>query len=139
MRRILAAVLVMLVAACRGDGPTAPANQPTGTYALVQVNGTSLPTTFFQNSAGRAEFVSGTLVLRTDGSYTETRNTRLVFTLGGTENSTLVENGTYSITGSQVTFTIPASESQSAVSYTGALSNGTVTYTWNNIAYHYQR
>lgn len=139
MRRILVLATAFAIVACGGDGPTSPSNQPAGSYSLIQVNGASLPATFFQNSAGHVEVVSGTLVLRPDGSYTETRNNRLVYVSGATESTSLVENGTYAITGTQVTFTIPASGSQGALSYTGAISGGSVTYTWNNIAYRYSK
>ena len=129
MKKLLLMVSAFLLVACGGDGPTSPSNNPVGSYSLSQVNGAALPQTYFQNSVGYVEVVSGTLVLRQDGSYTETRNNRAVYITGGTQSSSVVENGTYSITGTQVTFTIPASGGQSALSYTGAISGGAVTYT----------
>jgi hypothetical protein len=80
------------------------------------------------------------MALRQDHSFTETRNSRIVYTDGSiSPNSAAVDNGTFAVVGSQVTFTIPASGSNSAFSYTGAYSGGVVTYTFDAISYRYQK
>jgi hypothetical protein len=143
LNKIAALAIVLGVAACGGDasgpGESDPYAQAAGSYALTTANG-QLPYTYFQNSAGRAEIWGGTLVLRADRSYTETLNTRAVFTSGApSQTSNAVENGTYTIVGTQITFTIPPSGGNAGLSYTGALSNRTLTYTYEGIAMSYLR
>jgi hypothetical protein len=126
------------IAACSNDstGPKIP--EHVGTYGLALVNGGGLPATIFQNSAGRITIPSGSLVLRADGSYHETINLSTVFFASGvTENDVANEDGTYSVVGSQITFTIPPSGTASAFSYTGAVSGNNLTYTYNGRSYAY--
>jgi hypothetical protein len=139
MRRVFALALGLVVAACGGDasGPNVedPYAAAAGTFTLTTANG-QLPYVFFQNSAGRAEIYGGSMVLRQDRSYTETLNARAVFNTGAPPtNSNNVESGTYTIVGSQVTWTVPPSGADAGFSYTGALSGRTLTYTYDGIAY----
>jgi hypothetical protein len=89
-------------------------------------------------AAGRIDVISGALTLRADRSFTEARDIR---TTSGTTSrvDTARDNGGYSVTGTQITFTIPPTGSQAAISYTGAASNSEVAYTWNNVAYRYRK
>lgn len=144
MKGVAAILGIAFLAGCGGSGdstaPVDPSQAAVGNYALTQVNGGPLPATFFQNSAGRVEYTSGSMALRPDLSFTETRNSRIVYTDGTmSPNSAAVDNGTFTVVGSQVTFTIPAQGSSAAFSYTGAFSAGVVTYTFDGIAYRYQR
>ena len=124
-----------LLACSDSSGPKTPSY--VGTYGLATVNSGGLPGIVFQNSAGRLVIVSGTMTLREDGSYHETRNYNVVLTSGATTPDTENEDGTYTVVGSQITFTIPASGTNAALSYTGAVSGGNLTYTYSGVSYAY--
>jgi hypothetical protein len=131
-------VTFMAGAACSdSSGPKLPAE--VGTYTLATVNSGGLPAVVFQNSAGRIVILGATMLLREDKSYLETRNYNTVLTTGESSPTTITENGTYGVVGTQITFTIPASGSNAALSYTGAVSDGKLTYTYSGISYQYQK
>jgi hypothetical protein len=135
------ALLVIFTACGDSSGPDArdPYADAAGTYVLTAANGV-LPYTYFQNSAGRVEIYSATLVLRSDRSYTETINARTVFTSGApSTTSSSIENGTYTVVGTQLTFTIPPSGGSAGFSYTGALSGRDLTYTYEGLAMRYTK
>jgi hypothetical protein len=136
MRSVL--VLAFVLAACSDATAPDPEAAAVGNYVLMSVNGGPLPALIFQNAAGRIDVISGALTLRADRSFTEARDIR---TTSGTTSrvDTARDNGGYSVTGTQITFTIPPTGSQAAISYTGAASNSEVAYTWNNVAYRYRK
>lgn len=132
------ALMATVLVDCKGSETSGPKiDYNLGTYNLVQVNGGGLPSTVFQNSAGRLQVTGGTLILRDDKSYMETLNFNTIFTAGGQSPTNVVENGSYLIVGSSITFSIPASGSNPAFSYTGAVDGGILTYTYDGIAYRY--
>jgi hypothetical protein len=71
MRRTLLLGIALLVAACRGDQPTAPSNIPSvsGSYQLTTVDGQGLPVTVIDLGTYRANVASGTLTLSGNGTY----------------------------------------------------------------------
>lgn len=91
-------LLLVLLTAC-GASATAPIGGTAhpGTFALATLSGSPLPVTVYVVD----RVSSGTLVLRDDLTYTETFNAT-----GQTGPITLVENGTYTASGSRITFTI---------------------------------
>jgi hypothetical protein len=139
MKKLLIACCAFLVACGGSDssGPKTPGY--VGAYSLVGINGGGLPGTVFQNSAGRIVITGATMTLRADNSYLETRNYNTVLTSGATTPSSASENGSYAVVGTQLTFTIPASGTAAAFSYTGAVSGNTLSYTFEGISYQYQR
>lgn len=141
MRKVFLLAGALTLAACGGSDSTAPNPNAAafGNYSLNQVNGSPPPVTIFSNSAGRIDVTGGSMSLRSDLSFSETRNFRLVYSDGTSESTPAVDNGTFSVTGSQITFTIPASGADPAFSYTGAVSGGVVTYTYNGASYRYQK
>jgi ABC-type uncharacterized transport system auxiliary subunit len=68
-RLALSATLVLILAACRDQSGA------TGTYRLLEVNGSGLPAPASRHTRGHAEIIDGTVTLKADGSY----RTRLVF------------------------------------------------------------
>jgi hypothetical protein len=126
---------------CSGGDSSGPKIAPeVGLYTLVTVNAGGLPAVILQNSVGRVMITSATMLVRDDKSYRETRNYQSVLTSGVTSGATtIVEDGQYSVVGTQMTFSIPANGSDPALSYTGAVSNGVLTYTYAGIAYRYQK
>ena len=59
--------MVSTVAACGGDGPTAP-HSPLGTFELAAVMGVRMPATV-NTDFGWTRYTSGSLVLRGDSTY----------------------------------------------------------------------
>ncbi len=149
MKRLTSLLFLFAGVACGGSGdkPTAPATPvdpavaaAVGTYTLTQVNGSALPALYFQNSQERFDFVSGSLVIRANKSYTKTQNLRITYPSGAApKTSSGVENGTLSITGSQVTFFAPEGGVGAAFSYTGAYASGVVTSTLEGFSFGYTK
>ncbi|HEX2190378.1 MAG TPA: hypothetical protein VHG51_15830 [Longimicrobiaceae bacterium] len=140
--RPLLAVLALVVglASCSGgDLSTGPAAQVDGTYALRQFNGANVPATVFQNAEIRVEITSGALVLRQDRSYTETLQLRAFYTDGTTETDAAIENGTYAVSGSTVTFTVPPSTTEQGFSYSGQVEGRFLTYSGGDFSVRYER
>lgn len=143
MRRhfLTAALVAVSITACGGDSTAPdPIAAVAGSYTLTQVNGATPPVTVFQNTAGRIEYISGTMTLRTDGSYTETSTLRTIYNSGAAPQvNSLNENGTFTVVGSTLTFSVPPSGGDSGFSYTGAVSGGALTYTYEGMARRYQK
>jgi hypothetical protein len=140
MRKLLPILLafVLPLAAC-GDS-TGPGEQRVdGTYTLAQVNGQAPPVTLFQSTDGRLEITGGSLVLRSDFSYQETIGLRAVPASGSPVTQDEIENGTYSVVGSSITFTVPASGGNPSFSYSGAISGNTITYTVEGFSLVYRK
>jgi hypothetical protein len=108
----------LLVAACTDNTLTNPLNDADGTYQLTVYDGRSVPTTYTINPGdpnypeypNGATFVvtGGTMVLNSNGTFTETNN--YVFTPTGepAENQSFVSNGTWTLDGEDFHFTAPA-------------------------------
>jgi hypothetical protein len=136
--KVLAAAMLLLAIGCKSDS-TGPADTVAGNYVLATVNAGGLPAIVFQNSAGRVVILTATMLLRDDKSYVETRNYSAILITGENAPTTEVENGNYSVVGTQITFSIPASGGNAAFSYTGAVAGGALTYTYGGISYRYQK
>jgi hypothetical protein len=119
------AAVVATVAACSiasKKGVTAPTNVA-GTYSLATVDGNGLPYTVPNNPNHTVVIQSATVVLGSDHSYT----------IGGTGTSdggspqqVIADAGTYTLSGSTVTFT---STTHSGLIYTGTATTSTITET----------
>ncbi len=141
MRKFLPLLLTLFLplSACGDDG-TGPGEQRVdGTYNLIQLNGQAVHVTIQQSTSGRVEVNGGTLVLRPDFSYQETIGFRIIPATGAPITDNVIENGTYTVVGSSITFTIPASAGDPSFSYTGAVSGNTVTYTLEGLAVVYRK
>lgn len=137
----LAAVCVLAlsgVAAC-GDSSGPKVSPEVGEYELALVNAGGLPAIVFSSAIGRITITSATLTLRADKSYREVRNYTTVYATGQVVTSTESENGQYSVVGSQITFSIPENGQLAGLSFVGALTSGVVEYTFDGIAYRYQK
>lgn len=71
MKQIILAALTLAVIACSGDasGPKEP--DPTGTYGLVALNNQPLPGAYHSDGYHSYYIMSGTFVVRSDKSFTE--------------------------------------------------------------------
>lgn len=124
MRRYVLASLAMLVIACGGDKAVGP-DTISGTYTLQTVNGNQVPAPFYQDSQERDEFVSGTVVLAADNSWTGQLGVR------GTDlttnemfvNTSAPIGGTFSYKSGQITLT----DSFNGFVFTGTVTGGTLS------------
>lgn len=73
-------------------------------FAVEQVNGRPLPARLREYRAGHTELVSGSLVLREDGTFTETGAVRLVAS-GLANTNTHTATGRYTVAGPEVRLT----------------------------------
>jgi hypothetical protein len=115
-----AAGTIALLGACGSDS-TGPSNaNVAGTYSLSTVDGSSLPFTV-PNTGDNTEIVqSATITLTSDSTYSAVAS--------GTENgestTIITDAGSYSVSGSQVTFTSSVIQGGN---YTGTVSGSTLT------------
>lgn len=136
MRFISTALLILSVAACGGSDSTAPVDPrvaASGVYDLQTVNSSPLPAVLATGATSRIELTRGIETLRSDGSYTETLTVRITDSYSSSSQD-VVENGTFTIVGSQITFT-----DSDKFSYTGAVANGQLTYTTDGLSVQYRR
>lgn len=118
------AAALATLAACGSDkkGTTGP-KDVTGTYALTTIDGQSLPYTVPNNPDNDIVIQSGTVTLNSDHSYsiggTGTSD-------GGSPQQVIADAGTYSLSGSTVTFT---STAHSPLTYTGTATSNSLTET----------
>jgi hypothetical protein len=142
-RRLLGIALLAtgVLAGCDDDDdPTDPGADAPGTYQLTLVNGDSPPATVeILAGGGRIEITGGTFVIRDDGTYTETINTRTVQAGGASVTDTQSESGTYITNGETIMFTIAGTATEAPFSYEGTISGGTLSYTFLGTAVVYQR
>lgn len=153
VRRFLsvAAMAPLFLTACDSN-PFNPDDE-TGTYQLTFYDGTGVPATFncqpgdcttpngtTMPSGGTLRVNSGTLVLRSDGTFTE-RN-RFTARPNGTstvDNFDLTWNGTYEYDGFNLTLFVPAQNNQSQRFVDATLEFDSIAYTENGEYYQYDR
>jgi len=112
----------MLLIACGGDKAIGP-ETVTGSYALQTVNGNKIPAVFYQDDQEKDEFVSGSVALSADNSWTG----RLA--LRGTDLTTSEEfsftapiGGTFSLRSGSITLTA----ANNGLIFTGTVGGGTL-------------
>jgi hypothetical protein len=117
------AAVVATLAACGGATKVAGPTNVVGTYSLATVDGSALPFTVPNNPNHTVVVQSATVTLGSDHSYT----------IGGTGTSdggapeqVIADAGTYTFSGSTVTFT---SSSHSGLIYTATATSSTLTET----------
>lgn len=121
-----------------GDGststPTAPLDPITlasGSYALLRVNGSTLPAEMQYTTpspGGRIDINSGTMVLRKDLTFTETFNFTNTPSGGTPTNDSDVTAGTFTLDNGTLTFSTPDPPNPNHT-WTGTLdATGTISY-----------
>lgn len=148
VRRLLSltAAAPLLVAGCTDNGLTGPYGEVSGTYQLTVFAGRSVPTTITcqpgtcgLSNGGTFHVSDGTLVLNSNGTYTETNHYVTTPTGGVASPSTFVSTGTFTVNGDA--FTLSDGQSQRFVSGTIGFDNinWTINYTEDNEPYEYMR
>jgi hypothetical protein len=127
--RILPLALLIVAISC-SDSTTAPTfASVAGTWSLQTINGTPLPFTTSQSATDRTEILSDIVNATSSGTFTETTTFR--FTQNGSVSTqTSVDNGTFSLNGTAVTFTFNSDGSTD----TGSLNGNTMTVTQTGFA-----
>jgi hypothetical protein len=115
LTRLFLGIATVGAAACSGGsdagtGPssgteppdTPPAASVAGTWQLSTVNGSSLPTMIWDDHTAEGfgaqmYIVSGSIVLRADGTYRQTSNSRLVIEGVTDQTWNSINDGTYSV------------------------------------------
>lgn len=131
---LVAALLLLVEAACGGDEPTGPDEDSiTGSYTLRTINGQNLPYTTLSAGVNKAEVLSSSLSLNTDGTYREERSMRRTHAgVAMTEPET--KFGTYTSTGSVVTFKATTGAQVSATR-----GGGSITFVEEGLTFVYAR
>ena len=132
---VIAVVVAAAIGCSDSSGPKQVVMAEAGTYTLTAVNGEPLPAIVLQTDQLTGEIVSGSIVIRSDSTFTETREARI--TSGGVVSPTNgTTNGTFSISAGTATFRVPGS---TPITYTGTFSSGTLTATVQGTVLKYVR
>lgn len=144
VRRLLSltAAAPLLVAGCTDNGLTGPYGEVSGEYQLTIHGDQSVPYTepcqpgfCGLPNGGMFQVTDGTLVLNSNGTYTETNHYVTTPTGGVASPSTFVSTGTFTVNGDD--FTLSDGQSQRFVS--GTIRFDTINYIEDNEAYEYRR
>lgn len=108
MRAARCSLALALLVACGGDDSTGP-RTIAGTYLLHSIQGDEVPILAYEEPGYTVEILSGNVVLKTDGSFTDTHTVR------ETEGSTVTDvtflcTGTWTQSGSSLTLIEEESE-----------------------------
>jgi len=146
VRRFLgvAAMAPLFLTAC--DGSVFNPNDETGTYQLTVYDSVVMPATFNcqpgqcnMPNGGTLRVNSGTIVLRSNGTFTETN--RFTETPVGSAASSynLTWDGTYEFDGFNLTLFVPAQNNQAARFVDATLEFDTIAYTEAGEFFQYER
>ena len=125
MRKFLFVAVAGLALACGDDGPTGPA--VTARYDLVRLNGFPLPYIRLQTSTQKEEVLSGQILLKEDGSYSDKTTFRSTQGNVSSKFDTVLQ-GPFVWQGSTITFTVLSEEDPSGDdTYSGTLASDTLT------------
>jgi hypothetical protein len=143
-----AAVPLLFAAACTDNNIFNPLNDAVGTYNLTIFGGATLPIDFTLQpgddpdlpNGGNLRVTGGTMVLRNDGSFTET-NIYIKTPPGGTSfESDFLSNGTYTVNNNgSIQFSAPAQNGFGARVFNGTVAQDRINYVEGNAAYEYRR
>ena len=125
---MLLVALTSLAAACGSDKTTSPTNE-FGHYTLLTVNGQNLPFTLTGTARGTVVIQSASIDLSGATSASSGKPVYLAGVSGtasGQAQQLLADNGTYTLTGTSVTFT---SAIVPTVQYAGVINGNQLTLT----------
>src|SRR5687768_7635136 len=122
IRPALVAALLLVGAACGGDSTGPDEGSIVGSYTLRTINGQNLPYTTLSAGVNTAEVLSSSLSLNTDGTFREERSVRRTHQ-GVPVTEAEMKFGTYTSTGSGVTFSVTTGAQVS-----GKRGGGSITF-----------
>jgi hypothetical protein len=131
----LTAAVPLLFAACTDNGIFNPLDDAAGTYQLTVYKGASIPHTYtvqpgdpvwsgVMPNGGSYSVDDGNLVLRSDGSFTETNNYTITPAGSSSQPSYFVSQGSWNVSGTQLQL-YSANEGRNV---TGVLDLDTINY-----------
>lgn len=130
VRRLLAltAAAPLLAVGCTDNGIFNPIQDASGTYQLTVFQGRSMPAHINYTDGSTLDVNSGNIVLRNDGTFTETNN--YVATSPGQQpqNVSFVRDGQWTISGMDLTLFAPAQNNNPSVTIAATLDVDTITY-----------
>jgi hypothetical protein len=133
MRRIVALMVLSVLAACGGDSSTSASASVVGTWNLTSVNGAALP--FIASAANpKVEVLSDQYVITSSGTFTETTTLRVTQGTAVT-TQTSPESGTYTTSGTAVNLKYASDGSTE----TGTFSGNTLTFSSSGFSAVYTR
>ncbi|HSA54982.1 MAG TPA: hypothetical protein VLE53_04720 [Gemmatimonadaceae bacterium] len=124
MRKLWMAGLALSLLACDDDDddPAGPDTSFAGTYAMISIASQPLPATLFQDATSQIQVTSGQLVLTAANEWTG--SVTVVTTTNGVPlTETLDAGGSFTISGSVITFTDESDQS----TFTGTLNGDQIT------------
>lgn len=136
---LFASALSAALVAC-GDmnSPVTPVTEASGVFVLIGLNGARLPAPFVDDTSVRIYVTSGMLLLKSDASFEEKIVTVTTYPHGPVgQKDTVITRGTFSVEGTQRTFSVPARGTDSAFSYTAAVNQDVLTCTRGGATYKY--
>ena len=124
----------MLFAACVDNTLIGPYRDVAGTYNLTVFSGATLPVTYTylsgQNSVvpngGTITWTDGTMVLNSQGTFTERNNYDYQDNLGASGRQAFVSQGTFTVNGSVFTLSAQAQNGIAASFAQGTLVTGSI-------------
>jgi hypothetical protein len=139
----LTAAIPMLFAACVDNTLIGPYRDVAGTYDLTVFSGATLPVTYTylagQNSVvpngGTITWTDGTMVLNSQGTFTERNNYDYQDNQGASGRQAFVSQGTFTLNGSDFTLSAPAQNGIAARFAQGSLivsNNSRINYVEDN-------
>lgn len=132
-RPALVAALVLVGAACGGDGTGPDEGSVVGSYTLRTINGQSLPYTTLSAGVNRAEVLSSSLSLNPDGTFREERSVRRTHA-GVSVTEADAKFGTYTSTGAGLTF-----RATTGTQASGTRGGGSITFADEGFTFVYGR
>jgi hypothetical protein len=114
-------LLLLLAASCDDPAGSVP-SEAVGTYALTRVNGQPLPVRITDTPDQQVDIVLGRMIVRADGSYRESRDSR-VTDAQGTRTGTSFTEGTLEVSGSSLEV-----RERVGGTYTGTWGDGSLSY-----------
>jgi hypothetical protein len=118
---LAAALLWVPLAACDDPAGSVPA-AAVGTYSLSSVNGLTLPARITDTPDLKVDILSGTLLVQANGSYRETRESRVTEPDGPRPASSFTE-GTLNVSGSSLEV-----RERAGGTYAGTYAGTTLSY-----------
>ena len=139
-KRLLSLIAVVLIAACTDNSISNPMTDAAGNYQLTVYAGRTIPATYtiqpgdpnwtaYPNGATFV-VVGGSLVLNSNGTFTETNNYQITPPGGSPTPTSFVSNGTWTLNGTSFNLFAPAQNGNGARNVSGTLDsdiNGALT------------
>ena len=143
----LTAAIPLLLAACTDNGIFDPNEDVAGTYQLTVFANGSVPRLFTVAAGddqeipngGTVRIDDGTLVLHSNGTFTETNRFTKTPTGGQSFPSDFVSVGTFTVSGRNLTLSAPQQGGFAARFLDGTVEFDTISYIEGGFAYEYRR